>query len=445
MSRILRVTESICPVCHRVIEASLYEDDGAVYMHKTCPEHGDFSDIYWSDYQLYRRFETLDIRDGTAERAISDCPFACGLCPQHESSTVLGIVDVTRRCNLNCPVCFANSKTGDDKEPTTEELKAIIDKLASMNAAGIQFSGGEPTLRDDLPELISYARRRFEHVEVDTNGLRMAESEEYCREIESAGTSVVYLQFDGVNDRAYEKLRGRKLFELKKRVIENHRRAGPRPAIVLVPTLVRGVNDDQIGAIIRFAIENSDIVRGVNFQPVSFCGRTRYRASGRITVPDVIHGIEEQTGLLRSEDFFPPSLMSLMLTPIGKSAVGCHFACGAFSYLVVNSGSAEPITRYMDVERLAAVYKGRGKIPLTVALKSIRLEFLKDLFVSMLKSRAYNDLSSLHFRLIFVGTMHFMDPYNLDLARLRRCVIHYGLPDGRIVPFCSYNNIHRRD
>ncbi len=440
---ILRATESICPVCHRVIGASLYEEDGAVYIRKTCPEHGDFKDLFWSDYQLYRRFETLDIRDTTAQHASPDCPFACGLCPGHESSTVLGIVDVTQRCNLNCPVCFAGCGNGD-KEPTAEELKAIIDRLASTNAAGIQFSGGEPTIRDDLPELIAYARRRFEHVEVDTNGLRMAESADYCRAIESAGTSVVYLQFDGVNDGVYEKLRGRSLFELKKRAIENHRKAGPKPAIVLVPTLVRGVNDDQIGAIIRFAIENSDIVRGVNFQPISFCGRTHYRANERITVPDVINSIEAQTGLLHRDDFFPPSIMSLMLTTIGKPAVGCHFACGAFSYLVINDGSAEPITSYVDMERLAAVYKAERRIPLTAALRSIRLEFMKKLFVSLLKSRAYKDLSSMHFKLIFIGIMHFMDSYNFDLARLRRCVIHYGLPDGRIVPFCSYNNIHRQ-
>ena len=452
MRTAIGATKSICPVCHRVIDAHLYEEGGAVYIAKNCPEHGHFKDLYWSDYQLYRRFEAQDIRirNVSAVNAKSEpnanCPLACGLCQSHESPTVLGIIDVTNRCNLRCPVCFAGSN-GYGKDPTADEIKAIIDNFATnTNAAGIQFSGGEPTLRADLPELIAYARRRFEHVEVDTNGIKMAQSAEYCREIESAGTSVIYLQFDGVTDLPYEKLRGRKLLAIKKKAIENHRKAGPKPAIVLVPTLVKGVNDDQIGAIIKFAIENRDIIRGVNFQPVSFCGRTPYRASERITVSDVVRAIEEQTGFIHKNDFFPPSLMSMLLTSIGKSGVGCHFACGAFSYLIFvdDKPKPEPITRYVDMERLAAIYKERGKISLIAALRNIRLELLKKLFVSVIKSHDYHDLSALHFKLLFIGTMHFMDSYNFDLGRLRRCVIHYGLPDGRIVPFCSYNNIHRR-
>ena len=456
MRTAIGATKSICPVCHRVIDAHLYEEGGAVYIAKNCPEHGHFKDLYWSDYQLYRRFEAQDIRirNVNAVNAKSEpnanCPLACGLCQSHESPTVLGIIDVTNRCNLRCPVCFAGSNGHVyDKDPTADEIKAIIDNFATnTNAAGIQFSGGEPTLRADLPELISYARQRFEHVEVDTNGIKMAQSAEYCREIESAGTSVIYLQFDGVTDLPYEKLRGRKLLAIKKKAIENHRKAGPKPAIVLVPTLVKGVNDDQIGAIIKFAIENRDIIRGVNFQPVSFCGRTPYRASERITVSDVVRAIEEQTGFIHKNDFFPPSLMSMLLTSIGKSGVGCHFACGAFSYLVFlddkREPKPEPITRYVDMERLAAIYKERGKISLIAALRNIRLELLKKLFVSVIKSHDYHDLSALHFKLLFIGTMHFMDSYNFDLGRLRRCVIHYGLPDGRIVPFCSYNNIYRR-
>jgi len=458
---IIRTTKSICPVCYRIIDAKLYEENGAVYMEKSCAEHGTFKDICWSDYRLYKQFEAKNIegagrRETNAESAaISEykgCPFDCGLCPQHESSTALGIIDVTTRCNLRCPTCFAKSNgngSGHEQDPDIEEIKAIIDNFAlNTNAAGLQFSGGEPTLREDLPELISYARKKFDHVEVDTNGLKMAQSEEYCKEIESAGTSVVYLQFDGVTEAPYEKLRGQKLLEVKKKAIQNHRKAGPKPAIVLVPTIVKGVNDNQIGAIIKFAIENSDIIRGVNFQPVSFCGRTSYNENERITVSDVISKIEEQTVFLRKDDFFPPSLMSVLLGTLGKSEVGCHFSCGAFSYLVIEkNGKAgekvEPITKYVDMERLAAAYKKGKKIPVFAALRSIRPGFLKEFFIGFVKSHSYWDLSDLHFNLLFIGSMHFMDPYNFDLERVKRCVIHYGLLDGRIVSFCSYNNIHR--
>lgn len=457
----IRATKSICPRCYNIIDANLYEENGAVYMEKSCAEHGAFKDLYWSDYHLYKQFEAKDV-EGARRSEITgnnnknkseECPFACGLCPLHESSTVLGVIDVTMRCNLNCPTCFARSDgdgSGHGKDPDFEQLKAIIDKFASDTyAAGIQFSGGEPTLRDDLPELIAYTRKKFDHVEVNTNGVKMAESEEYCKEIESAGTSVVYLQFDGVTEAPYEKLRGRKLLDMKKKAIENHRTAGPKPAIVLVPTIVKGINDDQIGAIIKFAVENSAIIRGVNFQPVSFCGRTSYDYNERITVSDIIRKVEEQTGFIRKEDFFPPSLMSILLgTLASKSWVGCHFSCGAFSYLVVGKkgragGKIEPITKYLDMEKLAATYTKNKRLSVFTALRHIHPGFIKELFIGFLKSHDYEDLSDLHFNLLFIGAMHFMDPYNFDCTRLRRCVIHYGLPDGRIVPFCSYNTMHR--
>ncbi len=451
---LIRPTRSICPVCYRPIDATVYEANSAVWIAKSCEEHGTFKDLCWSDSQLYQQFQARDLEgagnrsQGIAEQS-EECPFACGLCPQHGSSTVLGVIDVTERCNLSCPTCFAKSDTNDaDTDLPQEKIKAIIDNFASnTNASGLQFSGGEPTLRVDLPELIKYARTKFEHVEVNTNGVKMAASVDYCSELESAGLSVVYLQFDGVTEEPYEKLRGRNLLDVKLKAIENHRSAGPKPAIVLVPTIVKGVNDDQIGDIIRFAIENSDIIRGVNFQPVSFCGRTSHDHNDRITVSDVIHKVEDQTGFLRTDDFYPPSVMSVLLGTLGKSEVGCHFSCGAFSYLVLtqekNGTKVEPITKYVDIEKLAVAYQKTRKIPLLTALRSLHPGLLKELFISFIKSSDYEDLSDLHFNLLFIGAMHFMDPYNFDCARVRKCVVHYGLPDGRIVPFCAYNTIHR--
>ena len=447
-----RSTVSICPLCYRLIDARVYEEHGAVWLVKRCPDHGAFKDLVWSDAQLYRQVAARDLsaadrRDTSTTDPTEDCPFACGLCPQHASPTVLGVIDVTERCNLSCPTCFAKSENDTaEPDPSLDELTGIIDNLAAnTNASGLQFSGGEPTLRADLPELIAYARTKFEHVEVNTNGMKMAASADFCRAMESAGLSVVYLQFDGVTEAPYERLRGRKLLEVKKKAIENHRKAGPKPAIVLVPTIVKGVNDDQIGAIIKFAIENSDIIRGVNFQPISFCGRTPHDPAERITVSDVIHEVENQTGLLMAEDFYPPSVMSVLLGTLGKSAVHSHFSCGAFAYLVLDkkSGTVEPLTKYVDMAKLIATYRRNGKITGISALRSIHPSILKDVFISFIKSHTYDDLSDLHFNLLFIGAMHFMDTYNFDCARVRSCVIHYGLPDGRIVPFCAYNNLHR--
>jgi len=452
MTRI-RSTTSICPICYEPLEAKVYEAKGAVWLEKRCAEHGVFKDLVWSDYELYRAFEARDLsgagRPGAGEpEHDAACSFACGLCTNHESQTVLGVIDVTERCNLSCPTCFAKSEN-DLVEPdlSPASIKAIIDTFAaSTNASGLQFSGGEPTLRSDLPELIAYARTKFEHVEVNTNGLKMAASPAFCSAMESAGLSVVYLQFDGVTEAPYLSLRGRKLLEVKKQAIENHRQAGPKPAIVLVPTIVKGVNDDQIGDILRFAIANSDIVRGVNFQPISFCGRTNHRPAERITVSDIISNIAAQTDFLQQSDFYPPSVMSVLLGTLGKADVGCHFSCGAFSYLVLDTdtGTVEPLTKYVDIERLADSYRKSGRISLLSAIRTIHSGLLKDLFIDFVKSQAYDDLSNLHFKLLFVGAMHFMDPYNFDCARVRKCVIHYGLPDGRIIPFCAYNNLYRK-
>ncbi len=441
MRRKIRTTGSICPVCFRVISASIFEENGAIYMEKECPLHGYFSDILWSDAELYRRFESLDVCCDMMHLKAQHCPYMCGLCDYHASTTVLGVIDVTDRCNMRCHVCFADSGAGEREEPSISDVKNMIDALADSGAFAIQFSGGEPTLRDDLPDMIAYARKRVKHVQVDTNGIRMAESEDFCREMESAGLSVVYLQFDGVTESPYIKLRGRKMFDVKRRAIENHRKAGENPAIVLVPTVVRGVNDGQIGSIIKFAVENSDIIRGVNFQPISFCGRKGYDADMRITVSDVIAAAVNQTGFMRREDFFPPSAMSIMLSTLGGD-VGCHHACGAFSYLFVRErGTPKPFTDYVNMNALIDSYKKNGKVGIYAMLRGSLKGSLKILGEAL---HSYFKLSELHRKMIFVGAMHFMDAFNFDLARARRCCIHYALPSGDIVPFCTYNIIHRR-
>ncbi len=448
--RWIKSTSSLCPECLSPIPAEVYENDNVVYISKKCPTHGRFEDIYWSDYSMWKLFERRSIDTGS-DTYDEGCPFRCGLCEHHLSDTVLAIIDVTSRCNLSCPTCFADSPGDKTGEPTTDEIKHMIDELSRKNPkpAALQLSGGEPTVRKDLPELISFASKRFDHVELNTNGLEMAKSEEYCREIESAGLSVVYLQFDGVGPRPYEVLRGKNIWEMKKKAIENHRRSGEKPAVVLVPTLIKGVNDDQIGEIIRFAVDNSDIVRGINFQPVSFCGRAVYDRKGRITIPDVLLMAEKQTDLLRATDFFPANAMSLLIERYWKIPVSCHFSCGAVSYVMIDEkGRPTPMTRYLDVEKLLDFYRRKGKlynVDGEAGVENVvrQVSEIMEKFKLMRKNITYSDLSDLHFRMILIGAMHFMDAYNFDTDRVRRCVIHYAVRDGRIIPFCSYNNIWR--
>ncbi|MFQ6085062.1 MAG: LAGLIDADG family homing endonuclease, partial [Candidatus Bathyarchaeia archaeon] len=219
---------------------------------------------------------------------------------------------VVSNCNMACEVCFAYAgAAGYVYEPTKEQIGGMLDNLRANQPVAppaLQFSGGEPTVRADLPELIRMAKERgFRHVEVNTNGLRLAGSVDYCRELKEAGVSTIYLQFDGVTPEPTIKLRGANYLSAKLKALENLREAGWR-SVVLVPTLVKGINDDQLGALVDFAVKNRDVVRGVNIQPVSITGRIDYdrRKEMRITIPDCLKLIEEQTnGKVRMSDFYP--------------------------------------------------------------------------------------------------------------------------------------------
>jgi len=469
--REIKKTKSICPECLKVLDAVVFEDNNIVYIKKECPEHGFFQDIYWSNYELYERVKKFDYAGFGLENprttTKNGCPYDCGICPQHKSHTVLAIIDVTNRCNLRCPVCFATAgTTGYVYEPTLDEIRGMLINLRSNRPVpvdALQISGGEPTIRKDLPEIIRMAKDLdFKHVEVNTNGLRMASDVDFCRSLEEAGVSTIYLQFDGVTPDVYKFTRGVDLVNVKKRVIENCRKVGI-DSVVLVCTLIKGVNDHQVGDIIRFAIENFDVVRCVNFQPVSLCGRIpmQERMSMRITIPDWMRLVEEQTnGQIRMADFYPvPTVV-----PVSR-AVGAiknkhyveftaHPHCGMATYVLVENGHIAPITEYVNVDKfiesMRKVYeeaeKGRkikAKMHLIGALRHIKFSALRKYVWPVLKTGSYKALGDLHRRMLMISAMHFMDPYNFDLERVQRCVIHYAIPDGRIIPFCTMNSIHR--
>jgi len=224
----------------------------------------------------------------------------------------------------------------------------------------VQYSGGEPTVREDLVELVQMADEMgFMHVEINSNGIRMAQSPEYCRELKRAGTSTVYLQFDGVTPESYIYARGFNLLPLKIRAIENLHKAGLN-SIVLVPVLIRGVNDGQVGDILRFAMEHHRVVRAVNFQPVSFTGRISKgeREKMRITIPDVMRLMEEQThGLIKCADWFPIPAANPFSRFMGylkdKKSVdfSTHPQCGMATYLIVEDGEIKPITHYIEINQ----------------------------------------------------------------------------------------------
>ena len=467
----IKETKSICPECLSVLDATIYEKDNGVYIEKTCPEHGRFNELYWSDYDQYKRAAEYGVEGEGVEnprtKTLKGCPQDCGLCPDHKSYTGLGIIDVTNRCNLKCPVCFANAAAaGYVYEPTQTQIEEMLQNLRAnrpVPANALQFSGGEPTIRDDLPILIRKAKELgFRHVEVNTNGVRLSKSVEYCRTLDEAGVSTVYLQFDGLTSEVYKFTRGVDLLETKMKAIENCREAG-LDSIVLVVTLVKGVNDHQLGDIIRFAVENFDVIRCVNVQPVSLCGRLpeAERKKMRITIPDFMRLCEEQTnGDVRVDDFYPVPAVVPIARAIGavrdKRYVEftAHPHCGMATYLFIENGKMTPITRYGDVDKFIGAmekayetaqkgHQTRAKMRLIGALRHASFGLLRKHLLPLLSSGSYEALGELQRKTVLLSSMHFMDPYNFDLERVQRCCIHYAVPDGRIIPFCTMNSIHR--
>ncbi len=473
MKNILKTTYSLCPICKKKIKSTIFEENNIVYIEKTCSEHGYFKDIYFSDYELYKRFKKF-----ATERVIrlknpqiennedgSKCPFSCGLCKYHKSHTALLNVVLTNRCNLRCWYCFFYAKPGDKiYEPTIEQIKEILlnaknEKPIGCNA--VQFTGGEPTLREDLFDIIKMAREiGYDHIQLNTNGIKLKD-ENYVKELAKAGVSTIYMSFDGVS----EKTNPKNYKEIPD-IIENCRKYCL--GLVLVPTVIKDVNLDEVWEIIKFALDNIDVVRGVNFQPVSFVGSMPKKLviSQRVTIPDVINKLAEQSnGILTKYDFYPVPIVSLLSdviellidTPVYNFTN--HFACGAATYLIKDGDEVHPITYYINVDSMFEYFKeirenlakNESKIGKTIELGKLILklkdfvkrnpkefnlvEILRDIFVF----RNYEKLGKFHMNTLFVGMMHFMDPFNYDIERVQRCTIHYGVPDGKIIPFCTFN------
>jgi hypothetical protein len=469
----LKDTSSICPECHQVLPARLMERDGQVIMVKSCPEHGIYEDIYWSDIEQWNRARGYSVIGDGLENPRTEisrgCPYDCGICPNHKSQTILAIIDVTNNCNLKCPICFANATTaGYLYQPTLDQVRSMIDNLASnrpVSVKALQLSGGEPTLRDDLPEIVHYAHQAgIHHVEVNTNGIRIANDPDYLRRLTDAHVSSFYLQFDGVTPEPYKTTRGLDLLNTKTKALENLRAAG-HDSTVLVVTLVKGINDNELGRIINFAALNHDIIRCVNVQPVSVTGRIDRKklAEYRITIPDFMKLVEEQTyGQIKTSDFFPvPSVVPFAraISALKGSRFPeftMHEHCGMATFVFVEDGKIVPITRYADVNgfmssmnRVAELantgHYVKANVEMIRSLRHVKFKVLGPLVSGVIKECSYEALGRLMRNVIMIGAMHFMDPYNFDLERVQRCGIHYAVPDGRIIPFCTMNSLHREN
>ena len=381
---IIRRTTSICPECMKPIAAEVFRDPTTNWamMRKNCKDHGEFKDKLSIDADEYKWQQAYcddvnsTINISTKPECVSSgikptdkgCPYDCGICDNHKSAPCICLIDVTNRCNLACPICFANaSAKGYVVEPAFEDVVRIMEHFRSMKpqpAVLLQFAGGEPSLRDDLPDIIREGKRLgFIEAMISTNGIRMAKSLDLCREYKEAGLDAVYLQFDATDDPvAWKKIRGVNLWKIKQKVIENVRTVneekGPgHLTVMLVPVIAKGVNNHEVGNIMEYAKDNNDVIGGVVFQPVSLCGRINYEElmELRYTTSDLKVDINKHTNNAITQ-FYPLALTAKLtklfawFDDIPAWSPVSHQDCGFATICVIEDGKWNPIEDYFKVE-----------------------------------------------------------------------------------------------
>jgi len=494
-----RETDSLCPRCvvevreaiirgdedwHILIDgrpgeikARIVEEDGKILMRKSCPRHGEFVDVMAIDPDWLRRIEKL--YPGRDFRMAPD-PYH-----NHGSSTIkygrgaVLTVDLTNRCNMMCNPCFMDAnQVGYVHELTWDEVKEILDhsiQIKPRRQMSVQFSGGEPTISPFFIDAVAYARKvGYESVQAATNGIRFAQDPDFARRARQAGLRLAYLQFDGVTNEANMHRGVGNLFEVKQRAIENLSAAGVD--ITLVVTIVNTVNNEQVGPIVKFAIDNIDRINAVSFQPVSFTGRDEgiddaTRTRQRYTLSHLAQDVRGQTGITEPmRDWFPLSasgpfsdlkdLMDGEQAEFGSLKCGCHPNCGIGTMLLVNQHTRQaiPFPQIINVDRFIEDLKqvndaARGR-RLTVAqvVLSLLRNYKHD---SAPKDLSWWDAIKIidghngqrlglaekgryDWRVLLVAGMWFQDLFNYDFRRTEMCIIPYGTQVGE-VSFCAYN------
>jgi uncharacterized radical SAM superfamily Fe-S cluster-containing enzyme len=459
--RLLSLTESLCPSCLKRIPAIRVKDGADVYLEKRCDLHGVFNTVIWRGNPAFERWvrPKLPTRPPLcyAETA-KGCPFDCGLCDAHRQITCTALLEVTWRCNLSCPYCFAAAGEAPEPDPSLEVIRFWFDRVKdAAHSCNIQLSGGEPTVRNDLPQIIEMGRRSgFTFIQLNTNGLRLAMEEGYARRLRDAGLASVFLQFDGVSDDVYLRLRGRRLVAEKNLAIEHCADAGL--GVVLVPMVVPGVNEQELGAILNFGVKASPTVRGIHIQPVSYFGRRPVipQDCDRITLPEIMAALESQSGgKIQASDFRPPGcenalcsfngrffitegggLKPVVTLPAGSAAgqpeeaeAGARRAVAAVARQWVgepsgDQGSGGRNQKVSVPDQQQTLCCCESKTPGSDANGPMDL----DSFLEFARNRSFS-----------ISAMAFQDVWNLDLERLRDCCIHVVAQDGRLIPFCAYN------
>ncbi len=443
------VALTICSVCFRKLEGKIVFQDEKVFLLKRCPEHGAERVLVADDVDYYRRCREVFIKPPEMPVIYNTpvkwgCPYDCGLCTDHEQHSCLSLVEVTDSCNLRCPVCYA----GSGPERLEHRPLALIEKMLDAVVRNeshpdvVQISGGEPTLHPDFFQIIELAKARpIRHLMVNTNGVRIARDEDFVRRLADAMPDVeIYLQFDSFQRDALMELRGADLRDVRERALENLNKHNL--STTLVVTLKKGLNDGEIGKIIDYAL-TQPCVRGVTLQPIQDAGRLEKfnPATDRLTLTEVRRKILEQTNVFRAEDVIP---------------VPCHPDSLAMAYALKINGKTVPLTGLVDPQvlingaRNTIVYEEEPgvrdtlfKLFATNHSPASGAASLRDLLCCLPRVDAPNDLCYKNiFRVLIV---QFLDAHAFDVRSVKKTCIHIVHPDGRLIPFDTYNLFYRDD
>jgi 7,8-dihydro-6-hydroxymethylpterin dimethyltransferase len=458
---------SYCPTCGNEAEALVLERDGGVYQRTLCPSHSGTENLILTDVRFHRKLEEWNRRvfPGGPETELDD---------NEGKAPLLAVIDLTNRCNYSCPVCFAAVSSEDvyylDVETVRRMLTALINHKP-LPCRHVQFSGGEPTLHPRFLDIVRMSKEMgFNHVQVATNGSMFA-TPGFARKCEEAGLQTLYLQFDGMDDDVYRRLRGRPLLEQKLEAFRKIEETSMR--VVLVPTLVAGVNVGQMGAIFNFALEHSHHVTGISVQPMAATGRVKVPGEGHFNLVDMAREFGAQTGLTRfPDDWFPLNSLTMITRGVARmrgEAVqnpACDAFCSVGAYFYVDENNrATSVTRFFDLERFLQNI-GEMTAPQSRGFFSSRISGMAQLmalsscfdgknapeglsFLRLLKGLdGWEDKSigrgrswfKRGFNGMFFAGMHFMDATNYSARRVHRCIIKYVTTDGRLVSFCNYNS-----
>ena len=445
------LTRSICPTCRRVIDGHSLLRDNKVYMRKGCPEHGRFEGLIYSDAEAYISSSRYN-KPGTIPLQFSTeiehgCPHDCGLCPDHQQHACLGIIEVNSACNMDCPLCFADAGAGYNL--TLQEVEEILDRFvaAEGNPEVVQFSGGEPTIHPQIIEMIQAAQERsITAVMLNTNGRRIAHDDHFLAQLAEV-KPLIYFQFDGFESETYRLIRGEAdILAEKMQALDRLAEIGCH--VVLVPAIVRGVNENEIGEIVRFGLRHP-AVNGINFQPAFHAGRHMENdPMQRLTIPDIVQFIETQTaGTFQVSDFFP---------------VPCCFpTCNAVTYAYLDAEDEMIILpRLLEVDDYLDYVANHVVPDIELTLRKALEGLWSSSAVPGSDKIAHDlaiycaacglpdgglDIGAISDRMFMIMLQDFLDPYTFNQKSLMKCCKEILLPDGKQIPFCAYNNVGYRE